>query len=165
MSAKIEPSAWVLYAASMLAATAACVLAALTANVLVFLWRWCGFAADTFFDDYKDEDEIPESHIIVSKSCPPLSPQRSAEPVSSTQDPQPNHSASSTFLTIDSRVTVLETQVVESLRRIANLEKTSIVVVNGDDDDDPAPLFVEDTRASAALKRRRGRAGKTIESD
>ncbi|KAJ3152836.1 hypothetical protein HDU89_001041 [Geranomyces variabilis] len=146
MSPYIEPSAWVLYAASMFAVTTAWFLATLTADALVFLWRWCGFAADSF-NDYEAEDgEFSQTITDVSNRGEGLGPH--------------------------SRIAILESQILESLRRIANLEKTSIKIVNGDgddDDDDKAdgslppplpfasrrPLQVADTTTSA-LKRRRG---------
>ncbi|KAJ3166052.1 hypothetical protein HDU88_003597 [Geranomyces variabilis] len=170
MSPYIEPSAWVLHAASMLAVTTAWLLATLTADALVFLWRWCGFAAGSF-DDYEAEDG--EFSQTITESLPQLSQSSSAESASSS----PHHPYSTTHSTLlpslDSRITTLESQILESLRRIANLEKTSIKVVNGDDDDDDdeddddgsllppplpfasRPLQPPDTTVSA-LKRRRG---------
>ncbi|KAI8584845.1 hypothetical protein BDZ88DRAFT_83216 [Geranomyces variabilis] len=164
MSPYIEPSAWVLYAASVLAITTPWFLATLAADALVFLWRWCGFAADSFDDNEAEDGEFSQT---ITDSVPQLPETGSAESASSSPD-HPYSTHSTLLQCLDSRITILESQILESLRRIANLEKTSIKVVNGDGDDDddgslPPPLPFTSRRplqaadtTSSALKRRRG---------
>ncbi|KAJ3163546.1 hypothetical protein HDU86_000127 [Geranomyces michiganensis] len=127
MSSHTEPSAWVSYAATVLAVTSACILPAVIANALVFMWAWCGFA-DEFDDDADDDDDL-DNEFAETSTNPGES--RTASTVLTTTNTTPfPYTPTPVQTKLESQVTILESQLVEALRRISNLEKTSITITD-----------------------------------
>ncbi|KAJ3151996.1 hypothetical protein HDU89_001643 [Geranomyces variabilis] len=61
---QMQQSPWVAYAGLVLATTAAFLLPALVADLLVFLWKWFGLSAPA--DDDEEEEEKLEAEAIVA---------------------------------------------------------------------------------------------------